>query len=155
MQMNDAIQIRELIEEDHNCVMEIANALPQWFSQTGLDHIAVDLKFQPGFVGLRDDRIVGFTTFFVSEAVGHLGWIGVLPEFHRQGIGRSLVEQVASRLKPSGVHRLEVNTLGDSVEYEPYKRTRQFYRSLGFEEHERIPQNNPECPELLVMRKKL
>jgi hypothetical protein len=54
------------------------------------------------------------------------------------------------------VKTLQVYTLGDSVDYEPYERTRAFYRALGFVDFKREPHpDNPECPESLFLRKVL
>ncbi|UCF07862.1 MAG: GNAT family N-acetyltransferase, partial [Thermoplasmata archaeon] len=127
--------------------------LPEWFTKTGIEYMSTDLRFQHGFIAVNDTRVVGFISFFVTEGMGHIGWIGMLPEFHRQGIGRKLVDQLISELSQKGVHELRVNTLGDSVEYEPYERTRAFYRGIGFKDFRRLKQNNPECPEQLIMVK--
>ena len=155
MNKTNEIIIRKYETADFNHVIEITKALPEWFTKTGIEHMRVDLRFQQGFVAVSDSRIVGFLTFFVTEGVGHIGWIGILPEFHRQGIGRKLVGQLISELKMAGVNILRVNTLGDSVEYEPYERTRAFYWGMGFEDLQRIKQDDPECPEQLILVKSI
>ena len=59
-------------------------------------------------------------------------------------------------MRSAKVAELRLDTLGPSVDYEPYVGTRAFYRTLGFVEHRRIAQpENPECEELLVLRKPL
>jgi hypothetical protein len=51
-----------------------------------------------------------------------------------------------------GITEVFVDTLGDSVDYEPYARTRAFYRALGFTDHQRIMQpGNESMPERLVL----
>jgi GNAT superfamily N-acetyltransferase len=149
------INIRDYKPEDFKGIIEIAESLPEWFTKNGLENMKKDLGFQPGFVAEKDSDRIGFLSYFVSEGVGQIGWMGVLKELHRNGIGRKLVERTSSALKSAGISRLRVYTLGDSVEYEPYARTRAFYWAVGFEDHERIKQDNPECPEQLIMIKKM
>lgn len=48
-----------------------------------------------------------------------------------------------------------VVTLGESVDYEPYERTRRFYRSAGFEDSDRVVTNNPGMPGELTLRKRI
>lgn len=153
--MNEIIIRRYNVTGDFKHCIEIAKALPEWFTTGGVKHMSIDLRFQQGFVAVYDSRIIGFLSFFVNESVARIGWMGVLPEFHRQGIGRKLIERLISELKQAGVCELRVNTLGDSVEYEPYAETRAFYRRIGFKDFQRIKQDNPECPELLILVKNI
>jgi len=135
--------------------MKVAKTLPEWFTEGGVKNIAVDILFQRGFVAICNNTVVGFISFFVNEAAGHIGWMGILPSYHRKGIGKKLLEKLVSEFKKSGVKEVRVNTLGDSVDYKPYEETRAFYRAMGFRDFERIKQDNPECEELLILRKKL
>jgi len=151
----DGIIIRKYVTTDFEQLIEIAKTLPEWFTAGGIKHMSIDLRFQHGFVTLNDSRIVGFLSFFVNESVAQIGWMGVLSEFHHQGIGQKLVGRLISELKKAGIRELRVNTLGDSVEYEPYARTRAFYRRIGFKDFQRIKQDNPECPELLILVKNI
>jgi GNAT superfamily N-acetyltransferase len=112
----------------------------------------IDLRYHKGYIAIIDSRIVGFLSFFTFEGVGKVGWMGVLPEFHRKGIGRKLVNQLISELKEAGVKSLQVYTLGDSVDYEPYVRTRAFYRAVGFKDFKKFEQDDPECPEQLILK---
>ncbi|MFQ6089395.1 MAG: GNAT family N-acetyltransferase [Candidatus Methanofastidiosia archaeon] len=149
------IVIRKYVNDDFEQLIEIAKALPEWFTTNGIKHMSIDLLYQHGFVAVLDFQIVGFLSFFVSEGIGQIGWIGILPEFHREGIGRKLIDGLISELRQKGVRELRVNTLGDSVEYEPYERTRAFYRGIGFKDFQRIKQDDPECPELLILAKNI
>jgi GNAT superfamily N-acetyltransferase len=138
--------------EDHGDVLRIARGLPQWFTAKGLDAIARDLPHHHGYVALRGRSIVGFITHFTCQGGGRIGWVGVQPHLHRQGIGRRLVNAVVEELRRRGFDRLEVSTLSDSVEYEPYERTRAFYLAMGFAVTTRIPHpDNPECPEEMIL----
>ena len=50
---------------------------------------------------------------------------------------------------------VEVETLGESVDYEPYERTRAFYRAIGFRDFKRVMTDNPGMPESLTLQKRL
>jgi ribosomal protein S18 acetylase RimI-like enzyme len=147
----EEISIRKYEPEDFKYIFEIANALPEWFTENGISHMQIDLKYQKGFVAVYEPKIIGFLSFITIEGEGQIGWMGVHPEFHRMGIGRMLVNKLITELKEVGVKTLRVYTLGDSVEYEPYERTRTFYKRVGFREFKKFKQDNPECPEQLIM----
>ena len=112
----------------------MAKLLPQWFTELGIQQIARDLQTQNGLVTLEGKNIAGFVTYAITvdETVAELTWIAVHPNLHRKGIGRSLVEALEEVVVGLGVSALEVSTVADSVEYEPYARTRTFYHALGF-----------------------
>jgi len=145
------VKIRRSEHRDFEHFIEIAGSLPEWFTPNGIEHMVIDLRFQQGFAAIHDSRILGFLSYFVNESIAHIGWIGVLPVYQRKGIGRKLVDNLISELGHFNVRKLRVNTLGDSVDYEPYERTRAFYRGIGFRDFQRIAQDNPECPEKLIL----
>jgi ribosomal protein S18 acetylase RimI-like enzyme len=58
--------------------------------------------------------------------------IAVTPDHHRRGIGRAMVDCAERLLAEDGVEYLQVKTLADTIEYEPYARTRAFYATCGF-----------------------
>jgi ribosomal protein S18 acetylase RimI-like enzyme len=55
---------------------------------------------------------------------GEVRLLFVLPEYHRQGIGRMLVREVARRLAEQGIHSMLVEVLRDN-------RNRAFYERIG------------------------
>lgn len=64
--------------------------------------------------------------------------MGVLPELHRQGIGRALFEAFQQYAKEKGYVFLQVKTVQEG-HYEEYDRTAAFYKSVGFWEFECFP----------------
>jgi ribosomal protein S18 acetylase RimI-like enzyme len=137
---------------DQAAVVCLATELGEWFNADGLREIATDLRYQPGFVAEMNGQIIGFVVISVYEAKGRISWLGVQRGHQRMGIGRRLVGAVVSRMAGDGIKEVFVDTLGDSVEYEPYAKTRAFYRALGFTEHQRIMQpGNESMPERLVL----
>ena len=155
MEKTEVTIIKKYEPIDFGQLIGIARGLPEWFTKNGITKMQIDLRFQKGFVAVLDSQIVGFLSFLTIEGEGQIGWMGVLPEFHRQGIGRLLVNRLISEFKEVGVRTLRVNTLGDSVEYEHYEMPRAFYRGLGFKDFQRIKQDNPEYPEQLIMAKNI
>ena len=65
--------------------------------------------------------------------------MAVLPEFHRQGIGRALIAHAEHVLAADGVEFLQVKTRGPSRPDEGYDRTRAFYSNYGFRPLEEFP----------------
>jgi GNAT superfamily N-acetyltransferase len=136
-------------------VLRVARSLPEWFTPRGIEHLTVDLRFQGFFVAEDAGGVIGFLSFHVAEAVAWIGWMGVAPGRQRGGVGRALCERLFEELGRAGVPEVRVETLGDSVEYEPYARTRAFYAAVGFVEHARVMQDDPEWPDRLTLRRPL
>ena len=63
---------------------------------------------------------------------GEICVMGVSREYHRMGIGAALVERAEEFCSGGGLLYLTVKTLADTVDYEPYARTRSFYGKMGF-----------------------
>jgi ribosomal protein S18 acetylase RimI-like enzyme len=138
--------------EFYSGVLEVAKTLPEWFSKRGLRHLSVDVQHQAGLVAHMAGGVCGFLTYYIYEAEAHIGWMGVHSSAHRTGIGKALIERFQQELMALGIRSMVVDTLGDGVDYPPYAITRAFYRSVGFEDHACIKQDDPEWPERLTLR---
>jgi ribosomal protein S18 acetylase RimI-like enzyme len=66
--------------------------------------------------------------------------MGVVPEEHRQGIGRLLLAEAETRLATAGVEFLQVKTLSSRKSDDGYDKTRAFYLSRGFRPLEELPE---------------
>lgn len=64
--------------------------------------------------------------------------MGVLQEYHRQGVGRSLVEAAKAAARQNGYCFMQVKTV-QMGRYEEYDQTNRFYQSMGFQEFEVFP----------------
>jgi ribosomal protein S18 acetylase RimI-like enzyme len=125
--------VRRLQAEDAAAVRELAQGLDPWFNEEGLARMARDLDSLSGFVAVRGGGIVGFVLWArVDAEVADLSWMGVAQDVQRRGIGTALLDALVADLEPSGFRFLEVSTVADNVDYEPYVRTRRFYRARGF-----------------------
>lgn len=149
------IIVREAVLEDRAGIVAVAEDLGHpdgWFTPEGIRDIGREFTYQRGVVAVAGGTIVGFAVYTVAEAKGRLTWLGLRRDRHRAGIGRRLVDHVVCRMAADGITELYVDTLGDSDPYEPYARTRAFYRALGFKNDHVVTQpDNPACPELLTL----
>lgn len=148
------LTIRPMTQDDTLGVIKIARSLPEWFNDDSINRaIPVDLRFQDGFVAEEGGRHLGFITLYIAEGMVNIGWMGVLPGRHRQGIGQRLIAAAEEYCRERGIPELATYTLGDSVNYAPYEATRAFYIAQGFRIYQRSQTDNPACPEEIKIKK--
>ncbi|HOQ07382.1 MAG TPA: GNAT family N-acetyltransferase [Clostridiales bacterium] len=128
--------VREITDSDlkTNVTLEIMNSLPKWFSPPE-DIVRKSLlhREMPFFAAFDGDRAVGFIALKVhNEYTVEMFNLGVLEEYHRQGVGTAMLRAVESYCRGRGYRFITVKTLDSSAEYEPYERTRAFYLKNGF-----------------------
>jgi len=141
--------------DDHEPAVDLARSLPEFFNDQGIAEMTDEIPRERGAVGEIGGELVGFVTWAIHDGIGRIGWIAVSGDHHRLGIGRRLIEYAQADLRAAGISVLEVDTLGESVEYEPYDRTRAFYRAIGFEDLKSVMLDNPGMPEMLTLRKSI
>ena len=112
----------------------ILRSLPLWFGiESAIVDYIKDTKAMKTWVAYEGELAVGFaTTHYHSAASAEIHVLGILAKFHRQGIGRQLLNVVEGDLRHEGVKFLSVKTLSESRVNEEYARTRAFYLSVGF-----------------------
>jgi GNAT superfamily N-acetyltransferase len=133
----------------------ILRALPDWFGiEAAIADYARAADELPTFVAEAGGRIVGFVTLKpTSASAAELHVMGVLPAWHRRGIGRALVERAAAYARAEGLAFLHVKTLAASDPDPGYAATRRFYEAMGFVPLEELPQVwGPENPCLIMIR---
>ena len=126
--------------EKGNITRTILEALPDWFGipQAREEYIA-DSRGKPFFCAFDAERPVGF--LYLKETGRHtveVAVMGVARECHRQGIGRSLLEQAREKAGQMGYSFIQVKTV-QMGRYDIYDDTNRFYLSLGFRELEVFP----------------
>jgi GNAT superfamily N-acetyltransferase len=114
----------------------ILEALPDWFglpdALEGYIEAVRALPFLAAFAA--GDRAVGFLALKWQSAVAVEAIVlGVLPEWHRRGIGRCLFERAEGMVREGGAAWLTVKTLAPEARDPAYERTRWFYEALGFD----------------------
>ncbi len=140
------MDIKQIINpaEKQQIARFILESLPDWFGipEAREDYIATSAD-QLFFCAYDQDKPVGF--LYLKETgkdTVELYVMGVLKEYHRQGIGRALFQQ--AKKAASGYSFLQVKTVQMGC-YEEYDRTNRFYLSLGFKEFEVFPTLWDEC----------
>jgi len=128
------MEIRKAREKDFRGMMMVAKSLsPGWFEKFAIKNtIPIDFRIQKGFVAKEKKKIFGFITYFSEEGKVKIGWMGVKPKLQRKSIGTKLMKKLETELKKIGVKELRVDTLAPREKYEPYDRTRAFYKKVGF-----------------------
>jgi GNAT superfamily N-acetyltransferase len=153
--MKDDLEIETIRKKNHQAIYDVMKSLNKWFNESALQHILIDLKYHNGYIAKQGRECIGFATYFVYEGIGILGWIGVRIPYQNKKVGKRLLTRIEEDLRGNNIHTVQVYTLSDAVEYEPYEKTRQFYYHNGFKEYRRIITDNPGCPEELYLRKNL
>ena len=137
------INIRRIIEKDliTSITLDIMNSLPKWFSPPDdIVRKSVSHRDMPFFAAFDDTKVIGFIALKVhNEYTADMYNLGVLEEYHRQGVCHAILMAVESYCKENGYKFITVKTLDSSSQYEPYKRTRAFYFKNGFYSLEMFP----------------
>lgn len=117
---------------DFQKAYEIAKSLPEYFDEDGLKSIEQDTKNHMLFGAYLDNEMIGFATYKeINDEAIEMSWLGVLPQYQGKNYGKTLVEESLKELAKK-YKVCEVKTLSDSDSYEPYKKTRTFYKNIGF-----------------------
>lgn len=136
--MTDGIRIIEIQNSGLKSAYtrEVLEALPEWFgNQQALDEYVEEVIGFPYYVALNsDNKAIGFFSLKIHyQQTGDIFVCGVHPEYHHNGIGKALYRAAEDYFIEKGCKYVIVKTLSDTVDFEPYARTRRFYESIGFE----------------------
>lgn len=136
---------------------KILRQLPEWFGiEASLLEYIENVKQKLFYAAYDGENVVGFIcSKYHNQYTADIHLTGILKQYHRRGIGKELVAVVEKQLIEKGFKMFMVKTLGESVDYEFYHRTRAFYRSVGFyplEEFREIWDEDNPC---LIMAKSL
>lgn len=118
----------------------ILEALPDWFGipEAREGYIEKSAE-QPFFAAFDGETPVGFLYLVqTGRDTAELYVMGVLKEYHRRGIGRTLFAAAKRRAKELGYSFLQVKTV-QMGKYPEYDATNRFYLALGFREFEVFP----------------
>jgi ribosomal protein S18 acetylase RimI-like enzyme len=112
----------------------VMRALPEWFGlEESLLQYVEAARTLPTLIASEATRDVGFLTIKQhTPGSAEILAMGVLPDRHRRGLGRELLEAAAAQVTANETRLLQVKTLGPSLPDVNYARTRSFYEALGF-----------------------
>lgn len=110
------------------------NSLPNWFGIPESTQEYIDESSNlPFFTIFNGTEPVGFIAIKENNKyTAEIYVMGVHPNYHRQGIGRTLITRVVEWSKENGYEFLQVKTLDESHPDIYYAKTRKFYLSTGF-----------------------
>ena len=120
---------------------KVLEALRDWFEVDESRETYIAESAGQIFVAAREGSdYVGFLTLKeTGQDTVELAVMGVLREYHRNGIGRRLFEAAKVIAQEEGYSFMQVKTVKMGV-YRDYDITNLFYRSCGFREFEVIPE---------------
>ena len=130
------------LEKGSSAVCEkILRSLPDWFGiEQAIAAYIEESKALPMIVVNEGRAPVGFLSLKNHSAyTSEVYVMGVLPSYHRHGIGRLLLVEAEKNLASKGFEFLQVKTVSADRECDFYKKTRLFYKSFGFKEVEVFP----------------
>lgn len=121
-------------DEKTNITRKIMHSLPAWFSPPeDIEKKALIHKDYPFFAAYDSEVPVGFAALKIHNSfTADIYNLGVLEQYHRQGIGQNLLNYIVQYCQGCGYQYLTVKTLDSSAKYEPYEKTRAFYHKVGF-----------------------
>jgi len=136
------MEIREISNEldKKNITRCILEALPEWFEiPEGREEYIQDSADKIFFAAYEDEKPIGFLYLKqTGKSTVELAVMGVLKEYHRNGIGRAMFESAKRVVCEKGYSFIQVKTV-QMGKYEDYDKTNRFYIALGFKEFEVFP----------------
>ena len=135
----DILEISNDIKKK-NITRYILEALPDWFGiPESREKYIEDSVGKIFFCAYKDEKPVGFLYLKqTGKDTVELAVMGVLEEYHRNGIGRALFERAKEQIHNQGYFFIQVKTV-QMGKYPQYDTTNLFYLSLGFKEFEVFP----------------
>lgn len=135
------VEIQERATGSGQTCARILQALPQWFGIP--DSVASYVEAcerTPTIVASHGSGEVGLLNVRVHTPYAAEVWVlAVLPQYHRQGIGRMLLGHAEAALARTGTEYLQVKTLSAARPDAGYAKTRAFYFACGFRPLEELP----------------
>lgn len=137
--------------------LPILRSLPEWFGiEEALLRYASEIEQLPTFLASNTHHVIGFLSLKQHNPhAAEVYVMGILPEAHRRGIGKALLEFAQAWLREQKTEYLQVKTLAASVDDPNYASTRAFYTAMGFRPLEEIRQIWNEANPCLIMVKRL
>lgn len=127
--------IEEITKDKAAICRAILESLPDWFAiPESIDRYADEVVQLPMLGVRRDGAVAGFATIETHNPhVAEIHVIAVRQPFHRQGVGRALIEACVDHCRAAGREILLVKTRAACSDDDAfYAATRQFYASMDF-----------------------
>ncbi len=134
--MSHKCNFRKVTDADSRSQLceKVLRSLPDWFGIESaiLDYIK-DVRVMETWSVIVDGKDVGFLSVNKhNSSTAEIHVMGILPSFHGQSIGTTLVQMAEQDLLEQGFKFLTVKTLSESRPNKEYDLTRKFYLRSGF-----------------------
>jgi ribosomal protein S18 acetylase RimI-like enzyme len=98
---------------DNQHFEDILRALPQWFGiESAIQHYVESVYQMPTVLAYVDNRIAGFLSIkHHNPFAAEIYVMGVYPQYHRQGVGKTMVAHIEAILRSQDFEFLQVKTL--------------------------------------------
>ncbi|WBV72344.1 GNAT family N-acetyltransferase [Legionella pneumophila] len=129
------IQIEKITGELAQALCQtITKDLPEYFGLPEVnEHYAIGVKIRTNFAAKKEGNYIGLISIdFPYPNNANVYWVAVRRDFHRQGVGKQLIEAACHFAKTQGATTITVETLSPSESEENYLKTYLFYQSVGF-----------------------
>ncbi len=126
------------LEQNKNTKAEICEiilrSLPDWFGiESAIINYIADVQSMKTLVAYDGSDPVGFLALnYHNQFTAEIHVMGIMPQYHRKGIGKKLVFEAEKLLKKEGFKFMSVKTLSESRPNKEYDLTRKFYFEVGF-----------------------
>jgi mycothiol synthase len=110
----------------HRAAFQSRNMSIEWRART-VSHP----RYRPELDLVAESADVGWLGEQNGEVVGQIEPLGVLPEFHRHGLGRAILQESLQRFYKAGVRRLLIDAENNN------SGSQHLYESVGFREEAR------------------
>lgn len=112
----------------------ILRALPTWFGiERSIIEYTDEVRDMPFYCAYDGATPIGFIAIKVhNEYTAEICVMGILTQYHRQGIGKKLIDECERYCIDNRMEFLTVKTLDGSRASKSYEKTRLFYISMGF-----------------------
>ena len=120
----------------------VLQALPEWFGlPDSTSNYIEEAKTLPFYAVYKDGRALGFVTRKdTAKQAAEVHCMGVLPGFHRQGLGEMLMRALEEGCKHDGLKLMQVKTVDQGHYPDSYDKTIAFYEKMGFVRLEVFPE---------------
>lgn len=122
------LNIRIMTKNDFDFCEKLSDLLGWGYSKKDFERL-LSLELDGCFIAEKDRKRVGMVSSIVYEKSAWVGWLVVLPEYRRKGIGTSLTKHTIDYLKEKGVEtiRLEAGPISSLL-----------YKKLGFKKEMKL-----------------
>ena len=130
------MEIIEIFDQNQKSSIcnRILRGLPEWFgNEEPIVDYTAKVRDMPFYIALQEGEPIGFLAVKIQNPdTAEVCVMGVLKEYHRMGVGARLMSCAEQYCRRNGHQYLTVKTLDSSAVFEPYERTRKFYKNMGF-----------------------